>query len=212
MTTHETSHDEKLLKVIPVPNTLNDKHIELATKFARGKLMDGFTIADFCKDNGISTKTWYSFLEIPEFNHYLSQVQNSVIPADEKDAFQAMKKHVLKIPYKQNPTIKEIELFYETFGYLAEADKQEQMEKCELGRTQISITFSFEKDNKNSFKEMDGMSAILNLIEGTKQLAEERAEREVNIKNEREKAERELAEQQAQAETAATQETHHDHV
>lgn len=53
-----------------------------------------------------------------------------------KDAFQAMKKHVLKIPYKQNPTIKEIELFYETFGYLAEADKQEQMEKLGLNNVE----------------------------------------------------------------------------
>ena len=127
-----TTHDEKLLKVIPVPNTLNDQHVELITKYSRGKLLDGFTIAGFCEDNGISTRTWYKFLEIPEFKHYLSQVQNSVIPADEKDAFQEMKKHILKIPYKESPTIKETELFMDVFGYLAEADKQEQMEKLGL--------------------------------------------------------------------------------
>ena len=50
------------------------------------------------------------------------------------------------------------------------------------------------------------MSAYLNLIEGTKQLAEERLEREANIKNEREKAEREMKEQQAQAETTGAEE------
>ena len=135
MTTHETKHDEKLLKVIPIPSTLNDKHVELIEKFARGKLMDGFTIANFCSDNKISTKTWYGFLELPEFKHYLSEVQNSVIPASEKDAFQAMKKHILKIPYKESPSIKETELFMEVFGYLAEADKQEQMEKLGLNDT-----------------------------------------------------------------------------
>lgn len=46
---------------------------------------------------------------------------------------------------------------------------------------------------------MDEMSAILNLIEGTKQLAEERAERVANIQNEREKQDRLMKEQQTQA-------------
>lgn len=127
-----TTHDEKLLKVIPVPNTLNDKQIELAKKYARAYLLEGFTVADFCSDNKISSKTWYEFLKIPEFKHYLSHVQNAVIPADEKLAFQEMKKHILKIPYKEAPSIKETELFMEVFGYLAEADKQEQMEKLGL--------------------------------------------------------------------------------
>ena len=55
-------------------------------------------------------------------------------------------------------------------------------------------------------KGMDEMSAYLNLVEGTKQLAEERAERVANIQNEREKAEREMKEQQ-QAQAQADSET-----
>jgi len=126
-----TQHDEELLKLIPVPLTLTEKHVELATKFARGKMMDGFTIADFCKHNGISTKTWYGFLEIPEFVSYLGEVQNSVIPANEKDAYQQFKNHVLRIPYKQNPSIKELEFYADTFSYLAENDKRQKLKQLD---------------------------------------------------------------------------------
>jgi hypothetical protein len=130
-----TTHDEKLLKTVQEPSNLTDEQVTLAQQYARSKMLDGHTVGGFCSANGISTKTWYKFLDIPEFVSYMAEIQNLVIPASEKDAFQAMKNHVLKIPFKENPSLKEIELFYDTFGYLAEADKREQMEK--LGLNQV---------------------------------------------------------------------------
>ena len=126
-----TQHDEKLLKTVPVPPTLTDKKVTIAQKYARAKIQ-GSTVAGFCTDNGISTKTLYSFLEIPEFTSYMKDIQKLVIPSSEKAAFQAMKNHVLKFAFKDEPTLTEIKLFYDTFGYLAEADKQDQMEKMGL--------------------------------------------------------------------------------
>ncbi|MGY4797261.1 hypothetical protein ACVNNN_20095 [Lysinibacillus fusiformis] len=130
-----TIYDEKLLKTVPVPPDLTDRHVALAQQYTRAKMLEGHTIAGFCKSNRISTNTWYDFLDIPSFIKYMADIQNLVIPADEKDAFQQMKKHILKIPYKENPTIKETELFMDVFGYLAENDKRIQMERLGLTKT-----------------------------------------------------------------------------
>ncbi|MGK7380020.1 phBC6A51 family helix-turn-helix protein [Planococcus sp. 1R117A] len=146
----EQKHDAKLLALIPVPATLNDKQIELATSYARGKLMDGFTISEFCKNQGISTKTWYSYLENDDFKQYLDAVMGSVVPDDERQAFAAMKKHVMKFAYKQNPTPKEIELFYQTFGYIAESDKRDQMEKLGLNEVKTGSDFKTVEERKAS--------------------------------------------------------------
>ena len=122
-----TTHDEKLLKVIPVPTTINEKQTELAIKYARSKMLEGFTIGTFCSDNKISTKTWYSYLENPDFVTYLAEVQNVVIPTTEKNAYEKFKQHVLRIPYKENPSIKELEFYADTFSYLAENDKRQKI-------------------------------------------------------------------------------------
>ena len=52
-------------------------------------------------------------------------------------------------------------------------------------------------------------NSFLNLVEGSKQMEQERLNREADIKNEREKQEREMieAQQQADAETDAPEET-----
>ena len=147
-----THYDEDLLKLIPVPATLSDKQVELAIKFARGKMMEGFTVNGFCSDNKISSKTWYIFLENPAFVSYLSEVQNAVIPANEKDAYQQFKNHVLRIPFKQNPSIKELEFYADTFSYLAENDKQQQLKA--LNSENISASkFDNEKQRRTSLLE-----------------------------------------------------------
>lgn len=119
---------EQALAAVAVPAKLSPQKAQLARIFAKEKLMEGFTVGNFCSDNGISTKTWYEWLEEADFKSYLNQVQSAIIPDDEREAFQQLKKHILKLPYKQNPTPKEIEMFMDVFGYVAEADKRERME------------------------------------------------------------------------------------
>jgi hypothetical protein len=122
------SKGEQLINAIEIPYSLSEQQATLAKKLVKAKMLDGFSIQSFCSENGISTKTFYAWQENTDFTCYLNQVSDAIIPADEKDAFQKIKKHILKIADKQNPTIKEIELFTDTFSYVVESDKRERME------------------------------------------------------------------------------------
>jgi hypothetical protein len=119
---------EQLINAIEVPYSLNEQQATLAKKLVKAKMLEGFSIQSFCTENNISTKTYYAWQENPDFTFYLNQVSDAIIPADEKEAFQKLKKHILKIADKQNPSIKEIELFTDTFSYVVESDKRERME------------------------------------------------------------------------------------
>ena len=138
MSTHDKS--EALLNAITVPPHLSDKQVMLAKQFVQSRMMDGFTIADFCKENGISSKTWYEYKEDEHFNVYLNEIQNAVIPSDEREAYEKIKKKIMQIADKQNPSVKEIELFTDTFAYVVEADKKERMDK--LGLTNKAVKAS----------------------------------------------------------------------
>ena len=59
MTMNNENKAEALINAIEVPASLSDKQISMAKQFVKSSMMDGFTIAEFCKSNGISTKTWY---------------------------------------------------------------------------------------------------------------------------------------------------------
>lgn len=128
--------NKSLIESIPVPTSLTQKQVTIAQNYAKAK-MEGTSITQFCTDNGISTKSYYAWVnDNDDFKKYLHDVQSATIPDDERQAFQQLKKHLLKIPYKSNPTPKEIELFMDVFKYVAEADKQERMQ--ELGISNIS--------------------------------------------------------------------------
>ena len=152
----EKQYDADLIKTIPVPSVLTVEQVAFAVQYARAKMLDGHTVGGFCSDNRISTKTWYKFLEVPEFVSYMADIQNLVIPTNEKDAFNAMKKHILKIPFKESPTIKETELFMDVFGYLAEADKREQMEKLGLNNVDSKATKTIEERKASLLTRLKG--------------------------------------------------------
>ncbi|OIJ12964.1 hypothetical protein BKP35_10415 [Anaerobacillus arseniciselenatis] len=123
------SKADSLLETITVPQKLSEQQVKLARQYVKASMQEGFTVAEFCKSNSISTASWYSWMnDEPAFKHYLNQLQDAVIPSDEKLAFQKIKQHILKIAEKQNPSIKEIELFTDTFSYVVEADKRERLE------------------------------------------------------------------------------------
>lgn len=119
---------DKLLNAIKKPDSISDRDAGLAKAFAKGKMMEGFTVGSFCKEHSVSTKTWYELLADNDFKAYLSQIQAVLIPDDERQAYEAMKKHLLKIPYLQNPTPKQIEIFMDVFSYVVEADKRDRMD------------------------------------------------------------------------------------
>lgn len=143
---------EALINAITVPSHLSERQISLAKQFVKSRMMDGFTIAKFCKENGISTKTWYGFMEDEHFQYYLQEIQGAVIPTDEREAYEKIKKKIMEIADKQNPSVKEIELFTDTFAYVVEADKRERMDA--LGLTEEAVKAS-------SFKTVDEKKALL---------------------------------------------------
>ncbi|MEH6949630.1 phBC6A51 family helix-turn-helix protein [Bacillus sp. JJ634] len=127
MANNAKSKAEELVMAIEKPLTVSDKEAHLARLFVKAKMLEGFNVTNFCSENRISTKTWYAYMENPDFKYYLNEVQNAIIPDDEREAYQRVKKKILQIAYKQDSSIKEIELFTNTFSYLVEADKRERM-------------------------------------------------------------------------------------
>lgn len=140
---------ESMMDSIPVPYSVNTQQAELAKKIVAERMMNTFNVQDFCKDNGISTKTYYVWFENEDFALYVNQLQDAVIPADEKSAYEKIKKHILKIAEKQNPSIKEIELFTETFSYVVDADKRERAEALGLSETRKPLSAQSLDDKKS---------------------------------------------------------------
>ncbi|UAL53511.1 phBC6A51 family helix-turn-helix protein [Metabacillus dongyingensis] len=129
LTTHE-----KMLDEIKVPSSLSSRQIVVAKDYTKEKMLEGFNVQEFCSKHGLSSKTFYNeeWMKNPVFIDYLAQLQDAVIPDDEKQAYNRIKRIILGISSKQNPSIKEIELFLSTFSYLAESDKRQQMERLGL--------------------------------------------------------------------------------
>lgn len=133
---NDVKKPSSVLDSVEVPKGLSTRQIQIAKHYTIEKMKQGFTINAFCKEFSVSTKSWYEWINEPSFNEYLTALSNAVIPDDEAEAYQQMKKHILRIAYKQNPTPKEIELFMSVFSYHAEADKRYQMEKLGLNKEQ----------------------------------------------------------------------------
>lgn len=141
---------EQLINAIEPPHTLSDRQVHLAKLFVKEQMLDGFTVQNFCSANSLSSKSWYSWIDDADFKYYLNQIQDAVIPQDEKKAYEQMKKHLLKIPYMQNPSPKQIELFMDVFSYLADHDKKQKMESLGISNTNKTSSSKSVEDRKNA--------------------------------------------------------------
>ncbi|MCA0992974.1 phBC6A51 family helix-turn-helix protein [Guptibacillus hwajinpoensis] len=121
---------QELIDAISVPDKLTERQVTLAKQFVRSKMQEGFTVSEFCSSNSLSSKTWYSWMENPDFSNYVEEIQGAIIPDDERAAYQELKRKIMGIPYKKSDlTVKEYELFLATFPYLAEEDRRKNMEQ-----------------------------------------------------------------------------------
>lgn len=139
---------EKLIDAIAIPLSVNEKQAMIARKYIKATMQENFSVQKFCKSQNISTKTWYVWLENPDFNWYLNELQNKSIPQDERLAYEKLKKHILRIADKNNPTLKEIELFTETFAYVVKADQLERAKALGLGDDNKPLTESTLEEKK----------------------------------------------------------------
>jgi cysteine synthase len=133
-------------KEIPVPNKLTEQQVNLAKAFVKERHETGISVADFCRNHGISTKTWYEWMKDEVFESYLKALGGSIITDDEREAYQQVKKKIMQMATKPTASVREIELFLNTFSYVVEAEKQERMK--ELG-----IVPAHEKANEKTIEE-----------------------------------------------------------
>lgn len=139
---------ESIVDTIAIPLTVNEKQAQLARLYVKANIEGTLTVQEFCKQNSISTKTWYTWLENDDFQWYLNEVQNIVIPDDERIAYQKIKKHILKLADKKSITLKEIELFTETFSYVVEADRIARMKELGIDNSNKPLTEQTIEDRK----------------------------------------------------------------
>ncbi|WP_283154127.1 phBC6A51 family helix-turn-helix protein [Guptibacillus hwajinpoensis] len=123
---------KELIDAVTVPKELTERQITLAKHYIKSKMEEGFTVSEFCSSNSLSSKTWYGWMENPDFSNYVEEIQGAIIPDDEREAFQELKKKIKNIAYKSNPSVKEIDLFMDTFGYVVADDKKQRMEALGL--------------------------------------------------------------------------------
>lgn len=145
---HVHNNRETIIDNIPVPMSVNEKQATLARKYVKANVEGNLNIQAFCKDNNLSTKTWYVWLENDDFKWYLDEIQNVVIPEDEREAYQKIKKHILKIADRPNPNIRDVQLFLDTFSYVVEADKRERMQALGISDSNKPLTEQTIEDKK----------------------------------------------------------------
>jgi len=125
---------EKTLHDVEVPVGINPRQVALAKAYISERLQDGFTINDFCSRNSLSTKTWYGWLEVPEYERYINELSDVLIPEDELQAVKKMKKKIMGYADKASPSTQEMKIFTETFNYIFEAEARIQAEKLGLNK------------------------------------------------------------------------------
>lgn len=140
---------EALLDAIAVPFSVSEKQAHIAKKLVAERVLGDFNVQDFCKNNALSTKTYYVWFENEGFASYVNQLQDAVIPADEREAYQKIKKHILKIADKPNPSLKEIEVFTSTFQYVVDADQRERAEALGLSENKKPLSAQSLDDKKS---------------------------------------------------------------
>lgn len=122
--------DINALDKIPVPEGLKERQIKVAKEYVIDKqTKEGFTIGDFCKDRNLSTATFYKWMEDYKFNSYIQNLQGEFITDDERQAYQVVKKKIMQRATSKNASLKEIELFLETFDYVVQDENHKALEK-----------------------------------------------------------------------------------
>lgn len=137
---------EPIKKEIPVPSSLSSEQVNLAKAFVKERHEMGINIADFLSKHGKSSRTWYAWInENPVFESYLKALGGAIVSDDEREAYQVVKQKIMQMATKQSASVKEVELFLNTFSYVVEAEKQERMKELgivpahEKARTETTV-------------------------------------------------------------------------
>lgn len=105
---------EKMDSVI-VPVGLHERQIDLAKSYTYRKKYEGITISDFCSKGNVSSGTWYAWVKLKAFQHYLDMLNGAVTETNEMEAYEVVKQRVLELATEKNADIKAINLYTEFF-------------------------------------------------------------------------------------------------
>lgn len=120
---------------IPAPPSLSENMVSFAKKYVKLRIVDGLSVGDICKTLGVSTKTFYSWKEIEAFNSYLKALEASLVSEDEIEAYNNVRRHILKLVSRENPSERHLELFLKHFQHVVEAENRKRMDKLGINNT-----------------------------------------------------------------------------
>lgn len=147
----------QLFNKVDVPNTLSDRHVEIAKSYAMNQLNEKISMSDWCKATGLSTKTYYSWKkDVRGFESYVNQLIDNSVDDSVKDALKAMDKHVIKLAYQTNVSPSEIKIFGDYFGYALEARKRQYLKDNGLDESGNKPVLSPEQRKEQLMKRLTG--------------------------------------------------------
>lgn len=127
---------------VPVPVGIDEKMVSVAKYYVTNKLKDGFTMQKMFTHFSMAGKTFYSWLEKPEYQKYIDELMKVIIPDDELQAVRKFRKKVMAFADKQNLSSAEMKLFQDLFAPIIQADIKMQMEKLGLDTDKQSTSSS----------------------------------------------------------------------
>ncbi|XRD24529.1 phBC6A51 family helix-turn-helix protein [Lysinibacillus fusiformis] len=138
------------LTEIPVPPTLSENMVSFAKKYVKLRIVDGLAIGEICKKLGTSTKTLYSWQENEAFNSYLKTLEASYVNEDEIEAYNHVRKHILKMVSKENPSDRHVDMFIKHFSHVVEAENHKRMHRLGINTNATSSNFKTVEERKAS--------------------------------------------------------------
>lgn len=126
--------EEKTIHDIEVPYGVTGEMVAVAKYYVTNKLKDGFTKEKMFKHFSMSSKTYYKWMENKDYKKYINEMEHILLPQDELEAVQKMKKKVMAFADKQSVSSAELKLFMDVFGYVVEADNRIQAEKLGISK------------------------------------------------------------------------------
>ena len=153
----DTTGNEKKLLTVPVPQNLSADMVKVAKQYVQMRIVDGLSIGDICKRISISTKTFYKFQENDSFKDYLHALESSIVSEDEIDAYNSVRKYILKKVSGANPTDKHVEMFLTHFKFVVDSENHKRM--SELGISNGSTTTEFISVEERKKRILERLSA-----------------------------------------------------
>lgn len=136
------------LTEIPVPPTLSENMVSFAKKYVKLRIVDGLAIGEICNELGTSTKTFYKWEKIDAFNEYLKALEASYITENEVDAYNHVRKHILKMVSKDNPSDRHVDMFIKHFSHVVEAENRKRMQQLGINTNATSSNFKTVEERK----------------------------------------------------------------